>query len=44
MQAHTQGVVNVDLDMGCLYEMADGNKGVVQPLGELFGDLNTAPS
>ncbi|MFD7647966.1 Tellurium resistance [Streptomyces albidoflavus] len=43
VQAHTQGVVNVDLDMGCLYEMADGNKGVVQPLGELFGDLNTAP-
>src|SRR5215218_8022984 len=32
VQAHTQGMVNVDLDLGCLYELADGSKGVVQPL------------
>lgn len=43
VQAHTQGVVNVDLDIGCLYELADGTKGVVQPLGSFFGDLNAPP-
>ncbi|MEV0096922.1 Tellurium resistance [Streptomyces sp. NPDC050738] len=43
VQAHTQGVVNVDLDLGCLYELEDGTKGVVQPLGGLFGDLNAPP-
>ncbi|MEU5216397.1 Tellurium resistance [Streptomyces sp. NPDC020807] len=43
VQAHTQGMVNVDLDLGCLYELADGSKGVVQPLGGFFGDLNDAP-
>ncbi|MFJ4919483.1 Tellurium resistance [Streptomyces sp. NPDC088725] len=43
VQAHTQGVVNVDLDLGCMYEMADGTKGVVQPLGDLLGDLNGVP-
>ncbi|RII17323.1 Tellurium resistance protein [Streptomyces sp. YIM 130001] len=43
VQAHTQGVVNVDLDIGCLYELVDGGKGVVQPLGGFFGDLNAPP-
>lgn len=43
VQAHTQGMVNVDLDLGCLYELTDGSKGVVQPLGGFFGDLNIAP-
>ncbi|WP_329458071.1 TerD family protein [Streptomyces sp. NBC_01497] len=43
VQAHTQGMVNVDLDLGCLYELSDGSKGVVQPLGGFFGDLNIAP-
>lgn len=43
VQAHTQGVVNVDLDLGCMYELTDGTKGVVQPLGGLFGDLNGPP-
>ncbi|MDI3405863.1 TerD family protein [Streptomyces cavernicola] len=43
VQAHTQGMVNVDLDLGCLYEMTDGAKGVVQPLGNFFGDLNAPP-
>ena len=33
----------VDLDLGCLYELADGRKGVVQALGGAFGSLNSAP-
>ncbi|MQY11326.1 hypothetical protein SRB5_14410 [Streptomyces sp. RB5] len=36
-------MVNVDLDLACLYEMADGSRGVVQPLGDFFGDANKAP-
>ncbi|MFJ3664831.1 Tellurium resistance [Streptomyces sp. NPDC090106] len=40
---HSQSMVNVDLDLGCLYELTDGSKGVVQPLGGLFGDVNTPP-
>lgn len=43
VQAHTQGIVNVDLDLGCLYELADGSKGVVQPLGGFYGSLNETP-
>ncbi|MCP9959151.1 MULTISPECIES: TerD family protein [Streptomyces] len=43
VQAHTRAVTNVDLDIGCLYELADGTKGVVQPLGGYFGDLNDPP-
>jgi uncharacterized protein involved in tellurium resistance len=43
VQAHTQGVVNVDLDLGCLYELEDGSKGVVQPLGNFLGSLNAPP-
>ncbi|WP_267244415.1 TerD family protein [Streptomyces sp. PR69] len=43
VQAHTQGVVNVDLDLGCLYELTDGSKGVVQPLGGFLGSLNEPP-
>lgn len=33
----------IDLDLGCLYEMKDGSKSVVQALGNLFGGLNKAP-
>ncbi|MDX3529468.1 Tellurium resistance [Streptomyces sp. ID05-39B] len=40
---HSQSMVNVDLDLGCLYELADGTKGVVQPLGGLLGEINAAP-
>jgi tellurite resistance protein TerA len=36
-------ILAVDLDLGCMYELADGTKGVVQPLGEFFGDLQHAP-
>ena len=34
---------SVDLDVGCLYEMKDGNKHVIQALGNLFGSLTNAP-
>ncbi|WP_455356277.1 TerD family protein [Streptomyces sp. SYSU K217416] len=43
VQAHTHGMVNVDLDIGCLYELTDGSRGVVQPLGNFFGSLNAPP-
>ena len=43
VQAQSPGVVNVDLDLACLYELKDGTKGVVQPLGNLLGDLNAPP-
>ncbi|MBV2353774.1 Tellurium resistance [Streptomyces sp. J2-1] len=40
---HGQSMVDVDLDLGCLYELTDGSKGVVQPLGGLLGDVNSPP-
>jgi uncharacterized protein involved in tellurium resistance len=43
VQAHTQGMVNVDLDLGCMYELTDGAKGVVQPLGGFLGSTNEKP-
>ncbi|UHA74801.1 TerD family protein [Paenibacillus sp. 481] len=33
----------VDLDLGCLYELKDGQIGVIQPLGKQFGSYNRAP-
>jgi tellurite resistance protein TerA len=33
----------IDLDLGCLYEMKDGRKGVVQALGKAFGDYAGFP-
>ncbi|KIA66484.1 TerD family protein [Nocardia vulneris] len=33
----------VDLDLGCLYELANGNKGVVQAVGNNFGSLDAEP-
>lgn len=33
----------IDLDLGCLYELTDGTKGVVQALGNAFGSLDTPP-
>lgn len=33
----------VDLDLGCLFELSDGRKGVVQALGEVFGSFAQAP-
>ncbi|KRV46536.1 Tellurium resistance [Wenjunlia vitaminophila] len=43
VQAQGPAMVNVDLDLGCMYELKDGTKGVVQPLGKLFGDLHKPP-
>lgn len=34
----------LDLDLGCLYEFADGTKGVVQALGNAFSARNRAGS
>lgn len=33
----------IDLDLGCLYEMADGSKGVIQALGGAFGSRYDYP-
>lgn len=33
----------IDLDLGCLYELKDGEKGCVQALGNAFGSLSRAP-
>lgn len=37
------GQSNIDLDLGCLYELKDGQKGCVQALGNSFGSLDQAP-
>ncbi|WP_030417548.1 TerD family protein [Streptomyces sp. SCSIO 75703] len=34
---------DLDLDLCCLYELADGSKGVVQALGNAFGSLHRPP-
>lgn len=33
----------IDLDLGCLFELKDGTKGVVQALGNCFGSLSSPP-
>jgi tellurite resistance protein TerA len=39
-----QGILSkIDLDLGCLYELKDGEKGSVQALGNNFGSLNSPP-
>ncbi|RMI45194.1 Tellurium resistance [Streptomyces triticirhizae] len=43
IQAHSQGVANMDFDLACMYELADGSRGVVQTLGGLHGDFSEAP-
>ena len=37
------GSGGIDLDLGCLYELQDGEKGCVQALGNAFGSLSRAP-
>jgi tellurite resistance protein TerA len=32
-----------DLDLGCMYELTDGSKGVIQPLDKNFGSLSRPP-
>lgn len=39
----TGGANQVDLDLGCLYELADGSKGAIQALGNNFGSLDKPP-
>jgi tellurite resistance protein TerA len=34
---------SIDLDVGCLFELQDGHKGVVQSLGKSFGSLTREP-
>ncbi|EFL26475.1 tellurium resistance protein TerA [Streptomyces himastatinicus ATCC 53653] len=43
VQAQGPAMVNVDLDLAVMYELKSGAKGVVQPLGDFFGNLNEAP-
>lgn len=38
-----KGRGGIDLDLGCMYELADGRRGVVQALGNTFGDFDGAP-
>jgi|JI10StandDraft_1071094.scaffolds.fasta_scaffold24439_2 tellurite resistance protein TerA len=33
----------IDLDLGCLYELQDGERALVQALGDRFGDYQRAP-
>jgi tellurite resistance protein TerA len=33
----------IDLDLGCMFELADGRKGLVQALGNSWGDYDQAP-
>lgn len=35
--------VGIDLDLGCLYELANGKRGSIQAFGGLYGALNEAP-
>ncbi len=37
------GARSADLDLGCMYEMQDGEKGVIQALGNCFGSKTGAP-
>ncbi len=38
-----RGSGGIDLDLGCLYELADGRKGAVQALGNAFGAFDQPP-
>ncbi|WP_332877726.1 TerD family protein [Massilia sp. S19_KUP03_FR1] len=38
-----KGRNGIDLDLGCMYEMMDGRKGIVQALGNSFGDFQNMP-
>jgi len=39
----TQGTSSIDLDLGCLVQMQNGEIGVIQALGNCFGGLNQSP-
>ncbi len=35
--------VNIDLDIGCMYELRDGTRGSIQAFGEKFGSFDEPP-
>lgn len=35
--------LGVDLDLGCLYELANGSRGCIQAFGEMYGNLSGPP-
>ena len=37
------GSTGIDLDLGCMYEMADGRPGLVQALGNAWGEFDQPP-
>ena len=37
------GKKGIDLDLGCMYEFKNGSRGVVQAIGENFGNFNAPP-
>jgi len=39
----SSGASAPDLDLGCLWELKNGDKGVIQPLGNRFGAKNAPP-
>jgi len=41
--AARKGRSGIDLDLGCMYELADGRRGLVQALGNTFGDYEREP-
>lgn len=43
LKSLTGGKSGVDLDLGCLFEMQDGTKSVIQALGNCFGTFDQYP-
>jgi tellurite resistance protein TerA len=41
--ARRKGRGGIDLDLGCMYELADGRRGLVQALGNAWGDFEREP-
>jgi len=41
--ASSSASTGIDLDLGCMYEMADGRPGLVQALGNAWGDFERPP-
>lgn len=41
--AARKGRSGIDLDLGCMYELSDGRRGLVQALGNTFGDYEREP-
>ena len=41
--AARKGRSGIDLDLGCMYELSDGRKGLVQALGNTFGNYEGEP-